>query len=154
MYRLGFRVKKMAFTTVQRVKDLMRDQGASFHNAPVEAAITNAVAGANAYLEEIGVPASTTDAGLLIAADRLAMTFLMEGELVRQMLRGESQATGSFRITINEMRQLALNDALTYVPITVRSVQVRANRNFAQGRGGALYGGSEAGGYARRGSKR
>ncbi len=69
----------MAFATVQRVKDLIRDQGTGYHSAPVEAALTNVVAASNAFLEEMGVPASTTDAGLLMAADRLAVTFLMEG---------------------------------------------------------------------------
>lgn len=144
----------MAFTTAQRVKDLIRDQGTSYHHAPVEALITNVVAASNAFLEEMGVPASTTDEGLLMAADRLAVTHLMEGELMRQMLRGESQATGSFRIVINEMRALALSDAQMYVPVNLRSLHVRANRNFAFGRGGGLYGGSEAGRYARRGSNR
>jgi|SRR3990167_1851840 len=143
----------MAFTTVQRVKDLTRDQGTAFHNAPTENAITNAVDGANAYLEQIGIDSATTDAGLLIAADRLAMSYLMEGELSRMLLRGEAQAIGSFRLAVDQLRFAAINDAQIYIPISFRNTHIRANRDFAFRRGGPLYGGSEAGRYRRRGDK-
>lgn len=141
----------MAFTTTTRVKDLIRDQGTAFHNAPSESAIANAVAGANAFLEKIGVAASTTDSGLLIAADRLAISYIMEGELTRMLLRGEAQAIGSFRLATDQLRASAINDAQIYVPVSFRKPKVRANRNWAYGRGGPLYDGSEAGSHTRRG---
>lgn len=144
----------MAFTTVQRVKDLIREQGDAYHQAPVEAAITNAVAGANAFLEQLGVAATVTDAGLLIAADRLAISYLMEGELTRMLYRGEGQAVGSFRLATDQLRASAVADAQIYISLDFRRPSVRANRNWAFNRGGPLYGGSEAGPHRRTGTKR
>ena len=141
----------MAFTTTQRVKDLTRDQGTAFHHAPVEGAITNAVNGANAFLEKIGVATSTTDSGLLIAADRLAISYIMEGEITRMLLRGETSAIGSFRLAVDQLRASAISDAQIYIPVSFRKPHVRANRNWAYERGGPLYGGSEAGSHTRRG---
>lgn len=144
----------MAFTTSQRVKDLMRDQGTAYHSAPTENAITNAVNGANAFIEKLGIDSAETDAGILIAADRLAVSYLMEGEIMRQMLRGESQAVGSYRLAIDQLRAAITNDVYKYLSFSLRTTKARANRNWAFQRGGPLYHGSEAGGYARTGGNK
>lgn len=139
----------MAFTTVTRLKARIRDSGVSFHNASVEAALTDVVASANAELEKLGVPSTETDLGLLAAADRLAISLLFDGELLRMMLRGESQAVGSYRITAREMRLSALEQAQPYISIARQKTLAANNRNWAFERGSPLRRGSEAGRFRR-----
>lgn len=139
----------MAFTTVIRLKALVRDSGVAFHNASVETALTNVVASANAELENLGVPSSETDLGLLAAADRLAISLLFDGEIMRMMLRGESQAVGSYRITSIAMRDSALKQAQPYISIARQKTLVANNRNWAYERGSPLRRGSEAGRFVR-----
>lgn len=111
----------MAFSTVARVKDLMTDSGVSFHNTPSENAFTNAVGSANAVIENMGVASTVTDLGLLFAADQLALSMLMTGQLARMMVRGESQAVGSYRLAVDSLRENALEQALAYVDELPRS---------------------------------
>ena len=139
----------MAFTTSARLQDLIGAEQGGFHSKPNADALTAAAAGANAELEKLGVPSTETDAGLLQAADRLALSYLLEGLIVQMALRRESQATGSLRITALEMRASALQQAGGYVSLTVRKPKVVRNRNWAYGRGGPLRRGSEAGKYKR-----
>ncbi len=139
----------MAFTTTTRLKALIRDSGVAFHNASVEAALTNVVASANAELEKLGVLSTETDLGLLSAADRLAISLLFDGEITRMMLRGESQAVGSYRITAIEMRASALAQAQPYISIARQKTLIANNRNWAYERGSPLRRGSEAGEFVR-----
>jgi len=111
----------MAFSTVARVKELMTDAGVGYHNTPSETAFTNAVGSANAILENMGVASTVTDLGLLYAADQLALSMLMTGQLVRMMVRGEAQVVGSFRLAIDSLRENALDQALAYVDELPRS---------------------------------
>lgn len=111
----------MAFSTVDRLKELLSDSGVGFHNTPSETAFTNVVASANAILENMGVASTVTDAGLLYAADQLALSMLMTGQLVRMMVRGEAQAVGSFRLAADSLREDALVQARAYVEELPRS---------------------------------
>ena len=139
----------MAFTTTTRLKALIRDSGVAFHNASVEAALTNVAASANAELEKLGVPSTETDLGLLSAADRLAISLMMDGEIIRMLLRGESQAVGSYRLASLELRESALRQAQLYISVAREKTTIANNRNWAYERGGAFYRGSEAGQYRR-----
>ena len=139
----------MPFTTVTRLKALIRDSGVAFHNASVETALTNVVASANAELEKLGVPSTETDLGLLAAADRLAISLLFDGEILRMMLRGEAKAVGSYRITGIEIRASALKQAQPYISIARQKTLVANNRNWAYERGSPFRTSSEAGRFVR-----
>ncbi len=111
----------MAFTTPDRIRALIGDSGVGFHNAPTVTALANVAVSANAILENLGVPSTETDLGLLYAADQLALSMLMTGQLARMMVRGEAQAVGSFRLAADSLRKDAITQALAYVEELPRS---------------------------------
>jgi hypothetical protein len=135
----------MAFTTTARIKALINQVGTGFHAKPSDEAITQAADSANAELEKLGVAASETNNALLMAADRLALSYLIEGLIVQQTLRGNPQATGSLRIFAMDLRASALLEAGAFVLLSRRETTIARNRNWANERGGPLRRGSEAG---------
>lgn len=140
----------MAFTTSVRLKDLINQSGSSTHFAPDADAITNAVDAANGELEQMGVTSTERDAGLLGAADRLALAYLAEGLAFEAALRRESlPGVGMLREFAIDVRKGALETANLYVSRSLRNTTAAVNRNWAYSRGGALRVGSEAGSYKR-----
>jgi len=134
----------MAFTTTARLKALINQGGAGFHAKPSDDAITQAADSANAELERLGVDPTETNKSLLMAADRLALSYLLEGLIAQQAFRGESQSVGSLRITAMDLRASALIEAGAFVSLSLSKPKVVRNRNWAYERGGPLRRGSEA----------
>lgn len=121
----------MAFTTATRIKDLIRYQGTSEVHQFDDTAITNSADSANAQLEKMGVPSTETDAGLLGCADRLALSYLMQGQLVTMAVRGDAApSVDSVRRSADFLRESAMLDAGAYVPISLRKPVARGNRSW------------------------
>ena len=139
----------MAFTTSTRIKALIKREQTAFHNQPDDDAITQAVNGANAHLEKIGVASTETDAMLLAAADRLAISYLIIGVIAEMAWARDSQAVGSLRLLHEQLRNGALEDAAKFVTITRPKPKAVRNRNWLNDRGGPLRRGSEAGTWER-----
>jgi len=149
-------VDEMAFTTATRLKDLLRQaSGTSPYGVPSSAAITNAVNAANGELEKMGVPSTETDAGLLGAADLLALAYLGVGQSLFQGARGQHlPSPDSVRRGSTVARTMALEMAGRYISHSRRLPNAVRNRNWANQRGGQLWGDSEADGRHNRDSKK
>jgi len=146
----------MAFTTATRLKDLLRQaSGSSPYGVPSEAAITNAVNAANGELEKMGVPSTETDAGLLGAADLLAVAYLGVGQSIFQGARGQHlPSPDSIRRGSTAAREMALAMAGRYISHSRRKPNAVRNRNWANERGGPTWQDSEATGQHSRDSKK
>jgi hypothetical protein len=145
----------MSFTTVSRLKDLLgRDgSGKSVYGQPTENTLGNARDYANGQIAQMGVPTTETDLGLLGAADKLALGYIVQSQIVRAMLNGNIKAAGSMRILASDLDMQARSEAVLYIPLDRRKPVAPKNRNWAAFRGGPLHRDSEAGRFNRRNTR-
>jgi len=120
-----------AYTTTTRIKDLINQSGTSVYNAFDDDAITNAVAYANDYLEEIGVPTSSITEGMKAAGDQFALAYLADGLILQMAIRGANHPSiENLRSYAKEMRATAEKTALAYTSLAFKNPKLVQNKNW------------------------
>ena len=119
------------YTTTTRINDLTKQSGSALHNKFDADAITNAVAFANDYLEQLGMPTSSITEGMKTAADMYALAYLADGLILQMAVRGDEEPSiNAIQNYAEKTREAAEKIATAYITHSLPYPKLVQNENW------------------------